>query len=308
MQTEFPSDLEILDYLELFNSTVISAEALGLSQSSCSRRYRAFSEAWEFGFDRIGDRYQATRNLDVLQSLRQASQRSRVRQGRMRFTRGWQLGRQPVPMVDGLGSELPIRPMNSLRLLSLLEQRLLDMAVMGIMEFQPLLNQPLSRLRLARTPLGTAMMCIPICTWDLQLLAHRDHPLQGSHELDADVFAQYSSPGLSLGAAPLLMSALQSHGLGTLAYPSAQYEESAWEGSGSDGHSLSYAAPHLLPQLERHYQLERLNYDLDICECLAIVAHRDVISDPSFADTFRHLHKKLAEVLSPFKGQIAWLS
>ncbi|QCH14440.1 hypothetical protein CB0101_05425 [Synechococcus sp. CB0101] len=195
-----------------------------------------------------------------------------------------------------------------MRLLSLLERRLLDVAVMGIMEFQHLLNHSLSRLRLSRTPMGTSMMFIPICMWDLQLIAHRDHPLQGSLELDLDVFANYSSPGLSLGTAPALMSALQSHGLGSTAYPSPQYEESAWEGSASDGHSLSYAAPHLLPKLERYYQVTRLNYDLDISECLAIVAHRDVIADPSFNETFRHLHQKLAEAFSPFKSQIAWLS
>lgn len=307
MQTDFSSDLEILDYLELFNSTVISADALGLSQSSCSRRYRAFSEAWEFGFDRVGDRYQATQNLDVLQCLRQASQRSRVRKGRMRFTRGWQLGGQAVPVVNGLGVELSIRPMNSLRLLSLLEQRLLDIALMGIMEFQHLLNQPLARLRMTRMPLGQAMMCIPICTWDLQLIAHRDHPLQGSHDLDPDVFAHYASPGLSLGSAPILMSSLQSHGLGSLHYPSAQYDESRWEGAASHGHVLSYSAPLQLPRLERLYQLTRLNYDLDISECLAVVAHRDVVLDPLFIETFRRLLKMLTEALSPYKRQITWL-
>ena len=34
-------DLDVLDTLELFQSTIYASEALGISQSSCSRRYRA---------------------------------------------------------------------------------------------------------------------------------------------------------------------------------------------------------------------------------------------------------------------------
>ena len=37
-------DLDVLDTLELFESTIYAAEALGFSQSSCSRRYPRFQE------------------------------------------------------------------------------------------------------------------------------------------------------------------------------------------------------------------------------------------------------------------------
>ena len=68
-------DLDVLDYLELFQSTIYAAEALGISQSSCSRRYRSFSEQFDFGFDRVDGVYRPTRNFDMLAALRQAAQK-----------------------------------------------------------------------------------------------------------------------------------------------------------------------------------------------------------------------------------------
>ena len=50
-------DLDVLDYLELLNSTVRASEALGMSQSSCSRRYRALSSNLDVEFDRVDGAY-----------------------------------------------------------------------------------------------------------------------------------------------------------------------------------------------------------------------------------------------------------
>jgi hypothetical protein len=72
-------DLDVLDTLELFQSTIYGSEALGISQSSCSRRYRSFSQQFDFGFDRVDGVYRATRNFDILAALRQATQKRRVR-------------------------------------------------------------------------------------------------------------------------------------------------------------------------------------------------------------------------------------
>ncbi len=183
---EAATDLEVLDFLELFNSTVESAKRLGISQSSCSRRYRSFSELLGIGFDRIRDQYRATTNLDVLSSLRQAAQKLRVRQLRPRITIGWLLGDLSLPGLDKVGQVLPIRPMNSWRLLSLLDQRLVDVSLMGLMEFQGLLRQPLAKLRSRVTPLSSSMLCVPIGLLEFKLLAHRDHPLQGKRNLNVD--------------------------------------------------------------------------------------------------------------------------
>ena len=91
LNDSFVDDLDILDYLELLHSTTSVARELGISQSSCSRRYRALSQHFDLGFDRVDGRYAASRNGDVLASLRQAAQMRRVRVGQFRFGVGWQL-------------------------------------------------------------------------------------------------------------------------------------------------------------------------------------------------------------------------
>jgi hypothetical protein len=65
LQDKSVTDPKVLDFLELFNSTVEPANRLGISQGSCSRRRRTFSELFGIGFDRIADQYQALSNFDV---------------------------------------------------------------------------------------------------------------------------------------------------------------------------------------------------------------------------------------------------
>lgn len=305
---ELVSDQELLDYLELFNSTVESARYLGVSQSSCSRRYRMFSERFGLGFDRVNERYQATENFGVLASLRQASQKLRVRQKRIRFTLGWQLGTAVQALPAHLGTVLPIRPMSSWRLVSLLEQRLLDVAVMGLLEFRSLLPLPLNQLRSRRVPLSVSMLCVPIARLDFELLARRDHPLQTQQELSSDALGHYPSPGLPLGMAPILMSALQSHGLASHPCGLTTYDQDRWEGFAKDGLGLSYAPRHLLHHLLNRYGISRLPYNLGIQDCLGIVGHRDVLTDATFPDIFKQTLSSLRLGLNGQSQAIQWLS
>jgi hypothetical protein len=286
LEEDSVTDLEVLDFLELFNSTVESAKRLGISQSSCSRRYRSFSGHFGLGFDRIADQYRATSNFDVLNSLRQAAQKMRVRQLRPRITVGWQLGNLPLPGLDEVGQVLPIRPMNSWRLLSLLEQRLVDVSLMGLMEFQSLLIQPMAQLQTRLIPLSSTMLCVPIGMMKYNLLAHRDHPLQGKRDLKADELRQYPSAALPLGMAPALIQALQVHGLASQQCGLIDYEEASWEGFACNGLGLSYGAPHQLTKLENRYQIKSLNYELGIYDCIGLVGHRDVLTDPGFSKLY----------------------
>lgn len=308
VQEELVSDLEVLDYLELFNSTVESARILGISQSSCSRRYRSFSERFGIGFDRIADRYQATANFDVLTSLRQASQKIRIRGGQPRLSIGWQLGNISLPMLSDIGMVLSIRPMNSWRLLSLLEQRLIDVAVMGLMEFQSLVSEPIQRLRSRRIPLSPTMLCVPIGQFSLKLLAHRNHPLQGRRDLKPKELAQYPSPALPLGMAPTLIGSLQMHGLANQQCGLSEYNEENWEGFAKNGIGLSYGAPHQLPNLASRYQIFPLDYELGIRECIALVGHRDVLGDPMFPALFKKCLNTLHSGLNGNGSAIQWLS
>jgi hypothetical protein len=65
------ADLDLLDHLELFNSAVKVAELLGMSQSSCSRRYRCLSDDLEPDFDRVDGAYRAA-PLSPRHALRRA--------------------------------------------------------------------------------------------------------------------------------------------------------------------------------------------------------------------------------------------
>lgn len=308
LQDEAVTDLEVLDFLELFNSTVESAKRLGISQSSCSRRYRSFSELFGIGFDRIADRYRATSNFDVLTSLRQAAQKLRVRQLHPRITIGWQLGNLPLPGLDEAGQVLPIRPMNSWLLLSLLEQRLVDVSLMGLMEFQSLLKQPMGRLRSRLIPLSSSMLCVPISLFEFKLFAHHDHPLQGRRDLKADELRQYPSPALPLGMAPALIEALQSHGLASQQCGLIDYDEAFWEGFASNGLGLSYGTPYQVSRLVNHYRLHPLNYALGIHDCIGLVGHRDVLSDPGFHKVYTQSLSCLRTGLNGSSNAIQWLS
>lgn len=302
------SDLEVIDFLELFNSTVECSKVLGISQSSCSRRYRSFSKQFGLEFNRIADQYQANQNHDVLQSLRQAAQKLRVRNGRARYCIGWQLGDIPDQAFGDYGLKLPVRTMNSWKLLSLLEQRLVDVAVMGLLEFQSLFTDSLTRLRARLLPLSPSMLCLPICLWDMRLMAHVRHPLQGRREITAEDLAQYPSPALPLGMAPLLIGSLQNHGLANKQCGLLDYAEPQWEGSASDGISLSYAAPHRLADLDSRYEIRPLAYPLGVHECIGVVGHRDVLGDPGFPEFFRRLHGQSRSAIGNHTSSINWLS
>lgn len=302
------SDLDIVDYLEVFNSTVEVARILGISQSSCSRRYRAFGHRYGINFDRVDDRYQATANLDVLSSLRQASQRLRVRQYRPRICQGWQLGALHMPDLQSAGVVLPIRTMNAWLMLSLLEQRLVDVAIMGLIEFEGMLGQPLSRMRARPMPLSPSMLCMPIVAFDLKLMAHCEHPLQSVCAIDPEQLAQYPSPALQLGMAPRLMDALQNHGLANLPCGLHDYDEDRWDGLARDGVALSYAAPHRVPSLSTRFGLKPLTYDLGIRECIGFVGHRDALMDPGFTTTARQCLGTLQSSLNGHGVGLQWLS
>jgi len=302
------TDLEIVDYLELFNSTVQSSQMLCISQSSCSRRYRSFSQRFGIGFDRIGDRYQATANFDVLAGLRQASQKLRVRQGVPRFCLGWQVGDVALPGLDTIVSVLPMRPMNTWRLLSLLEQRLVDVALMGLLEFERLLANPLQSLRARRMALSPMVMCMPFLSFQLRLLAHASHPLHREAVLDPEMLALYPSPALPLGMAPSLMGALQGHGLASQPCGLSNYEESGWEGFARDGVGLSYGAPYRLKDLGCRYELRPVAFDLGIREYLGFVGHRDVLGDPGFHAILAPMMEIVRPALAHHGVGVHWLS
>jgi DNA-binding transcriptional LysR family regulator len=275
-------DLDVLDNLELFQSTIYAAEALGISQSSCSRRYRSFSEQFDFGFDRVDGVYRPTRNFDILAALRQAAQKRRVRQGSFRYGIGWQM----EGLIDDQGQELAgdrlsVRTMDSWRVLSMLENRLIDYWIGGLLDYGSLLEQPLQRLRFERVQVTGAVMAVPLCRFDLQLVSHQAHPLKAQKTITADQVALYPSPALDVGMAPSLMGQLQERSLATAPSGLKDHDWTRWQAAAADGIALSYSPPHDLARLKAD-GIETMPYDLGITDVGAVLGHRDAIEDGCF--------------------------
>jgi hypothetical protein len=307
MRNEWATDLDIIDHLELLNSTTEAAKWLEISQSSCSRRYRIFSDQCGLEFSREGNQYKANKNLDVLADLRKAAQGIRVRQGRMRIIRGWQLGQKKIESMNSLGKELPIRPMNTMQILNILEARLADIAVMGILECKDLIPTSFDNLRLGRVPIGPRMMCIPICKWNLNIVARSDHPLTETRDVAKEDLGSYPSLALPMGTAPVLMAELNQHNLGSHPSNHVNYSEDEWEGYANQGVGLSYSAPFLLAELGRQRGLKEVNYELDITECLSIVGHRDVILDPCFGSLLKTIFAEIMAIMAGNTKKVKWL-
>lgn len=299
-------DLDILDYLELFNSTVLAAQSLNISQSSCSRRYRAFSDQFDLGFDRIDGQYKATRNQDVLLNLRQAAQKSRVRQHHFRCAFGWQLGAM-VPAAGSSLSEAEVRisNMDSWSILSFLENRLIDYWIGGLLEYISILQKPMQELGSEPIAMSQSLRAVPLCYWNLELVAHHDHPLRKLGEITTESLRLYPSPAVDMGMAPTLMRLLQQQGLANTRSGLSEHQWSQWQGAASDGNSLSYAGPQDRAKLEA-LSVAPLAYNLNITEAAGLIGHRDAIEDPVFKGQWETICQNLRSGVAPQETSIHW--
>ena len=283
------ANLDVLDHLQLYGSTVKVAEVMGLSQSSCSRRYRALSDLFDLSVDREGG-YEPRHNVDVLAAMRQVAQKLRVRRSVLRCSLAWQVKGLDLPSEFRL---LDLASMATSQALSVLEGRLVDVWVGGLHECQPLISASLEVLQSKSLDLGQSLLALPLLRWEYVLVSHRTHPLQRRTSITPDDIAKYPSPALPLGVAPLFTRALQEHGLASCAYGCNNYSPARWEGVASDCHSLTVVPPYRLPELEKQLGLVPVRYALGIHEVMAVVGHRDAIADPCFVKAFHVLRDAL---------------
>lgn len=305
---DFFDDLTALDYVEMLGSTVLASKALGVSQSSCSRRYRNLSDNLGLDFLRGDHGYSASSNLDLLDHYRQAAQKLRVRKSSPRIALGWQLGDNELCFSKLNSKLLPVRPMAFAESLELLERRLVDLSILGLLELESLLGRSVSSLRSQRISLGANLCCIPMFVFDYNLVSRFDHPLQSEEVLTPSKISEFPSPAVPLAFAPVLMNALNSHGLGTCCQVGSNYSEAAWEGFAGDGLGLSYAAPHSLSRLFDRYNLKPLDYRLDISECIGVVGHRDVLWDGNFSRLYSFISSSVFQSVKHVFSRIRWLS
>lgn len=297
-------NLDVLDHLQLYGSTVKVADLMGLSQSSCSRRYRALSDLFDLAVDRSDGGYEPRQNLDVLADMRQVAQKLRVRRSILRCSLAWQAKELAVPPGFRL---LDLPSMATSQALSVLEARLVDVWFGGLHECQPFFSASLEVLQANRLPLSQTLLALPLFRWEYVLVSHRTHPLQRRTAITPDDLAQYPSPALPIGVAPLFSSALQAHGLANCPYGSSDYNTCRWEGIAADCHSLTVVPPHRLPELETQLGLVPVRYPLGIHEVMAVVGHRDVIADPCFVKAFHALRDALRHSPLARCSQARWL-
>lgn len=298
------ANLDVLDHLQLYGSTVKVAELMGLSQSSCSRRYRALNELFDLSVDSSDGNYEPRQNIDVLADMRQVAQKLRVRRSVLRCSLAWQAKGLALPPGFRM---LDLPSMATGQALSVLEARLVDVWLGGLYECQPLISASLEILQGNRLALGQSLIALPLLRWEYVLVSHRTHPLQRRTSITPDDLAKYPSPALPMGVAPLWTRALQEHGLATCPYGGSDFNPGRWEGIASDCHSLTLVPPYRLPDLESQLGLVPVPYALGIHEVMAAVGHRDAISDPCFMQPFRALRDALRQSPIGRCSQAVWL-
>lgn len=129
--------LPILDLLEITCSTDSVAALTRCNQSSVSRLYRHASHQLGLDFRKTKGHYKAHANLEILQSLRQASQLLRLNQdgGQLRWL-GNPYSTTSLQMV-GDSDPLTRQWLDAQRMLKLLHERVLDLAVINDLKALP---------------------------------------------------------------------------------------------------------------------------------------------------------------------------
>ena len=305
MLTSVLPDLDVLDYLELFNSTVRVSELLEVSQSTCSRRYRLLSDQLQLDFDRVDGVYRAVSNADLLNLFRCASQRLRLRRQLLRCVNG--LPCIAPQQASALGAPLPLDTARVNDLLGVLEKRLVDVWFTGLLSLASLVKPALQEIRPGPLDLRSGLQAIPLFRTTLCVVARDDHPLIGRSSLSPDDLALYPCSSELLHAAQDLLPQLQGHGA-VPQVPSAQgADPQGWLACSRDGRSLACAPAHLLPELQRRHRLQQVSYALNSHDVGALIAHRDLLFDQAFPELFRRFLEGLRQAPALSHPSLIWL-
>ena len=298
------ADLDVLDHLQLFGSTLRVSQLMGLSQSSCSRRFRALNELFDLSIDRSDGGFEPRQNIDVLTEMREVAQKVRVRRSVLRCSLSWQVQDLALPSEFRV---LDLESMATSKALSLLEGRLVDVWVGGLHECQPMISASLEVLQSTRLALGQSLLALPMLRWEYVLVSHRTHPLQRLTSITADDLAKYQSHILPMGVCPIFTRSLQERGLESHPISGSNYSPGDWEAFTSDCHSMMVVPLYRLSELEKQLGLVPVSYSLGIYEVMAVVGHRDVIADACFVKAFHSLRDALRQSPIGSCSHTSWL-
>jgi hypothetical protein len=289
--------LPVLDLLEIAPSTSQVAAWLNCDQSSVSRLYRHTSDTLGLQFHKCNGTYQAQRNRDVLQSLRQASQLLRLQGGELRWVgNAWNseaLGAAIAP------APLPRRWLGEQRTLELLHHHVIDLAVISGLDVLP------PGWEDSRFPFHFGdWVAIGLVRYPIELASHPDHPLQQQAVIDAADLTAYPTPPRAAEQFPVLSGCLAQLGLRR---PKAARPPSApaphttsWEASTADCCHLVPTNPLNRQLLAPQLLLEPLPFDTGIHDIDLVLLRREHQDHPA-------MQRLIGAIRSAYQGQFGQL-
>lgn len=188
----FLEGLRVLDLLEITGSTATAARWAGCDQSSVSRTHRRVSEQLNLGFRKHAGRYRASRNLELLACLRQASQIHRLGRGAPWLQ--W-VSHIELPLTQELlqhGGPMPRSWTDAQQTLTLLQRRVLDLAVIPATVIPAAVDAGAAAQLQAH---GAGVTCQPMGELVLVMLEElQDHPAMRRLAAQIDSSATLGAP------------------------------------------------------------------------------------------------------------------
>ena len=280
--------IPVLDFLEILPSTGKVGEYLSLDQSSVSRIYRQVSEMLGLEIVKNNGRYSSTKNLEILNSLRGASQALR-------------LYKKDFPirvLLKPLSLSAPQEMGKTIHLIDysfglnwgmqLLKEKIIDIYIADGFEVLP---EDWNDLQITRFAIGD-LVGGTLLSNSIQLATHPDHPLQSHEKLSGREFWSYPSVAVSNNLFPRLSKALISNGLWQDHCEMKKYSAKNWEGKTRDRKHIAYVNSFTIKQLQESIKLQTLNYDLNLKSCEVALIHRDNLENPRLNKYFACLKDK----------------
>ena len=275
----------MIDLLEITPNTTEVAQLIQRDQSSVSRIYRQVSERLGLDFTKQSDgRYRALANQQLLADLRRSSQGLRLQQGprSLRWVgTNWNQAIQSGDAGD-LPAALERRWFEDQRSRELLEQRVLDLAVMQAIDLLPQACLKAPEGAAPALQLGP-LLVLPLVRYPMAIAAAPHHPLHRSKALGPEVFARYPSVAGDVQSCPHSTPALQALGLARTLLPVTGYSWQHWEGQCRDGRHLVASSPFSREALKPHLDLQPLRYATGLIDADVLLLQADLQQHPAMA-------------------------
>jgi hypothetical protein len=290
--------IPVIDLLEITPSTQEVALQIQRDQSSVSRIYRQVSTRLGLNFAKQPDgQYRALANHALLQELRRSSQQLRIHQKpeELRWVGSPWNGAIQTRTSDRHPPALERHWFGERRTLVLLDQHMLDLAVVPVLDLLP--KGPLNTASLRQAqPLALGnLVALPLVHYDLAVTTHPRHPLQQATDLGPDRFAAYPSLAANPADFPHTSSALRRLGLWRTPHAITSYSWQQWEGSCSDQRHLVVTHPIGRAWLQPHLELAPLPHTTGIVDADVILVRADLLSHEAIAHLIQAIQQAYRE-------------